>query len=196
MNHREPTHLSAGARRALHCLSLLLLPALAPGGGDPGLRDRRPPPGGRPPEPKPTPYLVVIGAPALRFAEAVPPPDLTTRPGAAAPPHPASTPAEEAVATENIAAAQSIAEAAREAAATPVTEALAPVKETPPPVKTPPAILPDDARPPVRAEDFLPFFQVPGSARRPEDIMLIAPVPMAPAAAPLPPSSATYIQSK
>ena len=28
----------------------------------------------------------------------------------------------------------------------------------------PPAILPDDTRPHVRAEDFLPFFQIPGAA--------------------------------
>ena len=38
----------------------------------------------------------------------------------------------------------------------------------------PAAILPDDTRPVIRAEDFLPYFQVPGA---------------------LPPSSATYTQS-
>lgn len=199
MNHRQPSHLSAGARRALHGLSLLLLPALAPEGVQAGPQSGRTP-GHRAPEPPPTPYLAVVGAPPLRFAEPAPPPDLTTRPPAAAPPRPALTQTEEVVATENLAAAKSVAEAAP-AAATPdsITDTQTVVQDTPPPSpnKVPPAILPDDNRPPVRAEDFLPFFQIPGSSRRASDVMLVTPVPNgAPAPAPLPPSSATYNQSK
>lgn len=157
-------------------------------------------PGPRAPEPTPTPYLAVVGAPPLRFAEPAPPPDLTTRPPAAAPPRPALTPTEETVAAENITAAKSVAEGA------PATTPPTPLAETAPtaadtplpaPTKVPPAILPDDNRPPVRAEDFLPFFQIPGSSRRASDVMLVAPVPPgAPTPAPLPPSSATYNQSK
>jgi hypothetical protein len=63
------------------------------------------------------------------------------------------------------------------------------------PGKTPPPILPDDTRPKVRAEDFLPFFQFPGSASANGDVTVVAPVPSsAPTAAPLPASSATYRQ--
>ena len=57
-----------------------------------------------------------------------------------------------------------------------------PQGEPAPPISAkpiPPAILPDDTRPRVRAEDFLPYFRIPG-----------VPVP-----AQLPPSSATYTQT-
>jgi hypothetical protein len=47
--------------------------------------------------------------------------------------------------------------------------------------------LPDDTRPKVRAEDFLPFFQFPGTA--PAEV---APPPPPPASLPL--STATYSQ--
>ncbi|WP_415908155.1 hypothetical protein [Oleiharenicola sp. Vm1] len=61
--------------------------------------------------------------------------------------------------------------------------------------KPPATILPDDTRPKVRAEDFLPFFQFPGSAPANGDVTVVAPVPnAAPGAAPLPASSATYRQ--
>lgn len=62
------------------------------------------------------------------------------------------------------------------------------------PAKTPAAILPDDTRPKVRAEDFLPFFQFPGNTPANGDVTVVAPVPNAPTAAPLPASSATYRQ--
>jgi hypothetical protein len=56
--------------------------------------------------------------------------------------------------------------------------------------------LPDDTRPTIRPEDFLPYFQIPGSARHPADVTLLVPVPSAaPAPASLTPSSATYTQS-
>ncbi len=200
MNHREPPHLPAAARRALHCLSLLLLPALAPKGAD-ALPQARPGREGAPPQaPKPVSYLSVVGAPPLRFEEALPPPDLTTRPAAAAPPQPALTATENSVAAENSAAARSI------VASTPATPTLTAgsatetkpaAKEEPVAAKPPAAILPDDARPVVKPEDFLPFFQIPGSAAKPGDVTLVAPVSAtAPApAASIPPSSATYTQS-
>ena len=60
----------------------------------------------------------------------------------------------------------------------------------------PAPILPDDIRPRIRPDDFLPFFQVPGSASRPGDVILTVPAPAsAGQPAPLPPSSATYTQT-
>jgi len=64
-----------------------------------------------------------------------------------------------------------------------------PSKDKPGP--PPPAILPDDTRPKVRAEDFLPFFQFPGSGANPSDVT-VAPAPTEPGK--LPPSTATYRQ--
>lgn len=56
-------------------------------------------------------------------------------------------------------------------------------------------ILPDDARPTVRPEDFLPYFQYPGSGSKSGGVIIINPVPATPPApGTLPPSSATYIQ--
>ncbi len=195
MNHREPPQRSAGARRAFRCLSLLLLPALAPVGaqamprpGPPGAdTDRRA---------APNPYLPAIGAPPLRFQEASPPPDLVTRPAAAAPPTPALTPTESSVALANAAAARSAAVSETPVSAdVPPTSAPGPAKPATAPAKTPSAILPDSARPAVRPEDFLPYFQVPGASQNPSDVTL--PVPAAPTApAALPNSSATYRQTK
>ena len=148
----------------------------------------------------PTPYLPVTGAPPLRFQEVAPPPDLVTQPAAAAPPTPALTPTEASVAQANAAAARSatITESPEPVAPAPESVEPAPIKATPatPPAKIPAAILPDNARPSVRPEDFLPYFQIPGSAQNPADVTLLVPVPRsAPAPAPLPPSSATYTQS-
>ncbi len=203
MNYREPPHLPAGVRRALHCLSLLLLPALAPEGvralphsGTPGGRlDLR--------NANVTPYLPNLGAPPLRIQDASPPPDLVTRPAAAAPPTPALTPTETSVALENAAAARSTAVTTEERIepAPPPEQPEAPAAQAPVPApapeKTPPPILPDNARPTVRPEDFLPYFQIPGSSHRSPDVTLLVPAaPTAPApAATLPPSSATYTQS-
>jgi hypothetical protein len=197
MNHREPPHQSAAARRALRWVSLFLLPALTPEGtdalaparsghGGPGLHGAELPP-----------YLPVLGAISLRFDEPAPPPDLVTRPAAAAPPMPALTPTESSVAIANAAAAQPAPVARRAAESTP-TDLPPPAKESAAaaPAKTPPAILPDDSRPAVRPEDFLPYFEIPGSAKRPGDVSIIAPLaPSAPAPGTLPPSSATYTQT-
>lgn len=173
MKDREQPHSSASLRKALRCLSLLLLPAMIieEGHGAPGLRSTMSPGA------EPTPYLPVLGSPSLRFQEELPPPDLATRPPASAPPVPALTPAENSVATANAAAAH-------------LTGAPAPVaapKASPVPVpveKTPAPILPDSTRPVVHPEDFLPYFQIPGSS-----------APAAPQPGQLPPSSASYTQT-
>ncbi|MBI5766247.1 MAG: hypothetical protein HZA93_00510 [Verrucomicrobia bacterium] len=196
MNHREPPQLSVGARRALRCLSLLLLSTLAPKTAH-SLPRSRPLPGraGEPARPASVPYLVALGAPPLRFQRPAPPPDLVTHPAAAAPPVPALTPTESTVAQANAAAAQS---AGIPPTATNEPAAGAKPKGTPPPAKAAPprSILPDDTRPTVKPEDFLPFFQIPGTAKAPGDVSVIVPTALqAPAAAPVPPSSATYTQT-
>jgi hypothetical protein len=135
-------------------------------------------------------YLAVVGAPALRFEEAPTPPDVLPGRSAVA----SSQHAQSSVAIENSAAAQSITAAVTEPEPPPVETR--PAKD--PSVKTPPAILPDDARPTIRPEDFLPFFQIPGSATKPGDVTLLMPAStMTPPAqsAPIPSSSATYTQS-
>jgi hypothetical protein len=136
------------------------------------------------------PYLLVIGPPALRFREAiVPQPDLSTRPPAGGPPHhpfselsaglPAATKAEAASPGQ------------KGASSAPAAQDASGQKATPDTGPTPSPILPDDVRPKVRPEDFLPFFQFPGSRPNPEDV---SSVPTAPAPGMQPPSSATYKQ--
>ncbi|MBX3739029.1 MAG: hypothetical protein KF715_20245 [Candidatus Didemnitutus sp.] len=135
------------------------------------------------------PYLSAIGSPALRFGEAIPPPDLSVRPPAGPPPQPA----EEHVAPTPEVVKQDVTVTAP-AASTPVEIGTPDPASRTAPAKTPAAILPDDTRPKVRAEDFLPFFQFPGNTPANGDVTVVAPVPSAPTAAPLPASSATYRQ--
>ncbi len=182
----------------MHWLSLLLLPAMAPKGVDALPRTPRSDADGG----KPAPYLPVLGPMPLRFQEAVPPPDLVTRPPAAAPPQPALSTTENSVAADNAAAAHSIPAPSHEPApvadSKPVTREIAsPNSATAPAKAAPPAILPDDAHPAVRPEDFLPYFQIPGSAKQPGDATLLIPAARSAPAAPatLPPSSATYTQT-
>lgn len=193
MNHREPPQLPVGTRRALRCLSLLLLPAIAPKAAL-SLPRARPPTTlpTRPARQEPVPYLPVLCAPPLRFERPSPPPDLI-QPAAAAPPIPPLSPTESSVAQANAAAAQS-------AAATLPTELPIPPHtptSSPASAKAAPApILRDDTRPAIRNEDFLPFFQIPGTARAPGDVNVIVPAAVtAPAGVALPPSSATYTQT-
>ena len=197
MNHREPPHLSAGTRRALHCLSLLLLPAMAPDGVH-ALPRSNSSQRGNDRRADPLPYLPVTGAPPLRFQEAAPPPDLVARPAAAAPPTPALTPMETSVAQANAAAARSATVSETPATTAPQTAPDASVAKPSgtSPAKAPAPILPDNARPAVHPEDFLPYFQIPGSAQSSSDVTLFVPAPKTPPApAPLPPSSATYRQT-
>jgi hypothetical protein len=196
MNHREPPHPAAAVRKAFSCLTLALLPAIAPA-GEYAL-----------PRPlsflaivsravEPTPYLPVLGAPPLRFQPALSRPDssepvasfssneaLSRHNGPNAPDHtPAVSPAgsrESPELSEPIPAPDNSTNFESETA----------------PAKSPPRILPDDARPSVRPEDFLPYFQIPGSARKPAGVTLLLPALNAPPApANLPASSATYTQS-
>ncbi|MCX6953466.1 MAG: hypothetical protein NTV51_15055 [Verrucomicrobia bacterium] len=144
------------------------------------------------------PYLAFVGAPPLRFEKATVPPDVLTRPAAGAPPIPPLSPTESSVAQANASAAQSVAGGPlnpdRTASADGKTDgkaASAPAKPAPKP------ILPDDTRPALRPEDFLPYFQIPGTGKSSNEVNVIMPASAlpAPAAAPLPPSSATYTQS-
>lgn len=194
MNHRDSTQPLAAARTALRTLSLLLLPTLAPHSADALPRSHSPAAAK-----SPAPYLPVIGAPHLRFLEAAPPPDLVARPPAAAPPQPALTPAENTVAADNATAARSVTTPETPAETTPPTDPIDPPAAAPSAESSgnsAPPILPDDARPQVRPEDFLPYFQIPGSAQKAGDVTLLVPAPFsAPTGAPLPPSSATYTQT-
>jgi hypothetical protein len=186
----------------LHCLILLLLPAADPknlralpqphsGSGQPAA----------PGEPAPLPYLPVLGAPALRFQLAPLLPDLSTRPASGAPPLPALSPIETTVAQANLVAAHSTAPATPSApqatGASADNAKAAPVPAPAGPAKAPAPIIPDESRPSVRPEDFLPYFEIPGAGQRPGTVNVIMPGPRgAPAPGALPPSSATYTQTQ
>lgn len=111
---------------------------------------------------------------------------------------PPLTAIESTVALANTAAAQSTTAAAHPPEGGSVSDRKLEAKPAAAPAKAPPAaILPDDTRPSVRPEDFLPYFQVPGAAKSANEVNVIMPANIftPPAAAPLPPSSATYTQS-
>lgn len=138
------------------------------------------------------PYLASVGAPRLRFREPTPVPEPAPRPVAVGPPVAGLSTAEAAVAVANVSALRIPASDD----AKPVAASV-PKGASPPPVAAKPApaaILPDDTRPQIRAEDFLPFFQIPGTAQ-PGDSTIIPSPRTAPGPAALPPSSATYIQT-
>jgi len=140
------------------------------------------------------PYLTVIVSPSLRFVETPAPPHVVpvlmaepSAPPKAAissgpTPEPSSGPREPATGPSGaVPSSQGQASAASDAGAAP--------KEKPErPAKPPPPILPDEIQPKVRPEDFLPYFQFPGSNTGPSDV---APPPEP---GKLPPSSATYRQ--
>lgn len=187
MNHSEPTHHVRSGRMALRCLTLCLLQAFAPKAVHSLVQTGAP---------TSEPYLPTVGAPQLRFQQVLPPPDLVARPAAGAPPVPPLTPTETAVALANADAVQTVIDHPPPSVLPPTapesTTAVVAVPERP----APPAILPDDSRRTLRPEDFLPFFQLPGTARTPADITVLVPgAAAAPAPAPLPPSSATYTQT-
>jgi hypothetical protein len=190
MNHREPPQLPAGMRKALHCLSLLLVPALTLDQGHAGPRMRT----ALRASADHAPYLPILGSPSLRVEEAPPPPDLTTKPPAAAPPVPALSRIEASVAVENATAASTSAPVPEPATATPdAAAATPPAAEA---AKAPAPILPDTIHPVVHPEDFLPYFEIPGTARKPGEVNVIIPgLPSAPTPGAIPPSSANYTQS-
>ena len=137
------------------------------------------------------PYLAVLGSAPIRIQEAAPPPDLSVHPPAGAPPHVVPNPTAEATGPLP-AQAESSPTATQPAAELPQTAESSPaLTAEEKPARPAKSILPDDTRPKVRAEDFLPFFQPPGANPNPNDVTL-TPTPPAPGAQP--PSSATYRQ--
>lgn len=139
-----------------------------------------------------TPYLLALGPPPMRFQEYTPPPDLSAHLPAGAPPIPSG------VSPNNPASADVILPIA-ETPPAPPSAAMKPEARDGagrPKRATPSAIIPDDTRAPVRPEDFLPFFQIPGTAKGPAEVSVIVPVSgTAPQPAPAPSSSATYTQT-
>jgi hypothetical protein len=189
MNHREPPHPSAGVRRALMCLAALLWAAVAPQRLD-AITRRSVITFVRSVEA--SPYLPINGAPPLRFAEApAPPKALEVNASNASGTLPLTQEAADFVPPDT---------ALPQGATSPaLTEALAggggtsEASSATPAAKSPAPILRDDVRPTVRAEDFLPYFQIPGSARNPGDVTFMVPgITTPPAPGSLPPSSATY----
>jgi hypothetical protein len=196
MNFRATPPATAKGRKAWLFVSILL-PALASKVNT--QRGVLPPP----PDDESRPYLQVIGPTPLRFEETLPPPDLTVRPPAGAPPKPEATagpdvvpskPAASAGTPQQRAAAAAAAVAAAKnpaatrTASTSVSAGPGATADAAPPPPPPAPIIPDDVPAAVHPEDFLPYFQYPGSAPRADGVR------QPPAPAPLPPSSATYTQ--
>jgi Predicted membrane protein len=200
MNQREPTSAPIGAGQALPCLALLLLPLLT------AARAWARPALSAPSASSAKPYLVALGSPPLRFEEPAPPPDLVSRPPAAAPPQPAADPLpatpDESEPARTTDTSPPPDEPANTRSAEPVPETIPPgddpvsdstlPDDEPVPPRAPQPILRDDLRPHTRPEDFLPFFQIPAPGG---DATVIVPTPRTPSGTPLPPSSATYIQT-
>lgn len=127
-----------------------------------------------------TPYLRAIGSLALRFHPMPAAPEPAARPAASGPPLPSATPA----------ARQDISPATPTASpANPLSPAAEPAATTPATAKNSPPIIPDEMRPRVQPEDFLPFFQFPVSG----DGQVILPIKAAPNPSGIP-STATYRQ--
>lgn len=185
MNQRETTSAPSGAGSALLCTALLLLPLTGFSRGCPLLAAAL-----VATSVQAHPYLATIGAPALRFGEPPAPPEILQRPVVTAPvPGPASSDVTLLDPTPSSTLAENTNNQPDPSPATsskPANEAA--------PLRTPPPIIPDDLHPRVRAEDFLPFFQIPVS--RPGDVNVVVPGARAAAApATVPISSATYTQT-
>ncbi|WP_148217977.1 hypothetical protein [Opitutus terrae] len=126
----------------------------------------------------------------MRFLAPTPPPDLAGRPPAGAPPQTAP----EAADRPDVVLPATAPAGASTVLAPAVLPATAEASESTTPARLPAPILVDELRPRVRAEDFLPYFQIP--SEHPGDATVIVPVPRGTtSAAPLPTSSATYTQS-
>jgi hypothetical protein len=187
MNHREPTSVPRGTGQALPCLALLLLPilALSRAWSRPNLSTPISTVG-------PTGYLAAIGAPSLRFREAMPPPDLVMRPAGSAPPKIIS---EESAGHPDVLVYTSPTPSLAPGSTSPANAATpaASDPESAAHQMTPPPILRDELQHQARPEDVLPFFQIPTAQSG--DVNLIVPGMRSNAPAPLPQSSATYTQS-
>lgn len=125
------------------------------------------------------PYLCVVGPPPLRFQDPAATSSAALQPQTL---EPASAAAPKPDATTPVSAAP--VPSAPPKPASPADTQTHTAGQPPGPDSAEPAIIPDDMRPRVRPEEFLPFFQLPGSGAS------NAPVPNQPAK--LPPSSATY----
>jgi hypothetical protein len=169
-------------RKAFRCLTLLLMSTPLPKGMLAGISVRIQlgqhggGPGGS------APYLVSEGAPPLCFREAEPPPQMAAKPPGGAPPEPHASPD---TASASKAATASLKTPADKAAH---DETLTEPDGSQPPTNAPNSILPDTVRPQLQAEDFLPFFVIPDSAKSAP----AAPVPSEPGK--LPPSTASYTE--
>ena len=186
--------LLTGLSRCVQLLSLALLPTLITEGGPPIGSHRSPVNGpisakrGSAPLPYPAPYLAVVGPAPMRFREPPAPPSFELEPVAAGPAHlePDPPPPVLPPVKEKTDPAVPV--------AIPPKPSLGP---SPSPEKKPDEpdsvpILPDDTRREVRPEDLLPFFQFPRNGGTTLGVRV--PVPPAPSAPALPPSSATYRQ--
>lgn len=190
MNHREPPQLPAGLCKAIKCLSLALLQVMAT--DDATALPRTRPPGSGPEQPHAgaIPYLATVGPRALRFQTPAPPPAVRDV-ADALPADP--TPAEDT----NVVVSNEATRAAVESSGSTTADSSIAAGNVPTgPAKSSEPILRDHITPTVRAEDFLPYFQIPGSAQNSSDVTLLVPVaPAAPAPAAIPSSSATYRQT-
>jgi len=191
MNHRELPQVPQGMRWTIHLLVGLLVAALTGMGlVNAHAGTRYSPALGCSAAPS-TGYLPAHGAPPLRFAEVIIP----------------ATPAIQ-LAVEVPAASKSSANSSSGSPTSPADHPAsadvsvhAPsssgvtVISSSPEKPAPLSILPDDARRQVRPEDFLPYFQIPGSRGNP-DVTLLVPASLGQPANPPPQtSSATYLQT-
>lgn len=183
--------------RIMRCLSFLLVPALA-SEVTPRPRSTSSCATGSTPGADPLlPYLLAVGPPPLRFAQALPLPDVSTRPASAAPPVPAVV---EEIAAANAASAKPVGTAPPSPVAPPeapapepATTLVAPVDTAKPtPAKTPAALIPDDTQHELRPEEILPFFQMPGAGGAATVVVPV--VPAQPEEMRLPVSTAVYRQ--
>lgn len=187
MNHHQ-RHTPPGAKRALRGFALLLVAILSSHESPAALRL----PKCRATAAKVTArgYLSVAAAPGLRFQEPV---LFSVRQS--------TKPVALARASETTASPDAVVPRGDPSSHAPESAASIPVSpEENAPQKTKSGagqrILPDNARPITRPEDFLPFFRFPAATGQSGSVDVILPVPAdAPAVAPLPPSSATYFQS-
>jgi len=204
MKMRDSTLWHVGTARFLRSSFFLLVMVLGteatpragpmlPRAGMPSPRPLRP----HPADNATSPYLLAVGPPPLRFEQAPPPPDLSTRPATGAPPLPAVI--EEMVAT-NTASARSVtpsrgSEGAavdpRQTSPADSAQTLVEVPAKAPGKKEAPALLPDDTQRDIRPEEVLPFFQFPGSGGT---TIVVPAVPVSPESSRLPVSSAVYRQ--
>jgi|SRR5271166_1596647 len=126
------------------------------------------------------PYLAAVGPPPLRFADPAP----VASPSAQSPAKPAgaqASSAKPAEATPPQPPSQPPPAGPKQAPSPSIEAHSAGQPLSPEPVQ--PSIIPDEMRPRVRPEEFLPFFQLPGTG-----------VPGASQPSPLPPTTATYKQ--